>query len=275
MPKASGHHCFDSLANTRPESDYQKLIKALVHNSKIAQTPAQIEKVNKTSLATFQKLFPGTKKLSDIIDDPENHLRPHVDLPRINFKEISRLLRKQNIPTQIINEFTLVDIKGKRLSDGNNHFGQILIHKAAVKDTLKLFDILYANDVPIGPIVPAQLFAGSDEMMVTANITSGVNLRLVSDNLKSDVEVSFHTYGLAIDINSVLNKWRKDPNKDPLEYYGYDPSIKGTLVANSKVIREIETQTGFLWGGHWKQPDPQHFTHAFLARSFSIREVDD
>lgn len=272
---AWGSNCFDFMTEAEAGSTFQTFKEILIHNSRTAKTREHINRVNETTLATFQKMFPGTKSLSEILDDPTIHLRRHVDLPRISFEEVSSLLREQNVPQNIINSFELIDVKGKRLADGADHFGQILVHKTAVQDTLQFFNILYKNDVPIGPIVPAQLFGGSDAMMVAANITSGVNIRLVSGSLKSEVEVSFHSYGIAIDVNPRLNRWQKDPHKDPLLHYGYNPATRGTLVADSQVINEIESLTGYRWGGYWERPDPQHFTLPFLARSLQIKEVDN
>lgn len=272
---SSLNSCSLLFSKIQAELSFKGLKEILVHNSKMVNASEQITKVNDIALATFQKLYPGTKNLLEILDDPSIHLRQHVDLPRVSFQQISKLLQEQNIPREMIDNFALLNIKGKRFADGKDHFGQILVHKLAVHDTLKFFEILYKNDVPIGPIVPAQLFGGNDSIMVAANITSGANLRTVEGSLKNKDEISFHSYGIAIDVNPKLNRWQKNPQLDPLLDYGYDPSVIGTMVANSKVINEIEDQTGFRWGGYWKHPDPQHFTHTTISRLLNIKEIDD
>jgi hypothetical protein len=59
-------------------------------------------------------------------------------------------------------------------------------------------------------------------------------------------EVSDHTFGVAIDINTVKNPWTKEgfPNSPN---YPYDKNTKGTLHANSDVVK-IFKEEGWKWG---------------------------
>ena len=66
-------------------------------------------------------------------------------------------------------------------------------------------------------------------------------------NVNSPGRLSFHAYGLAIDIN-----YDKNPN-------GRSPaSLSGQYVIPSSAARAVAAKWGMEWGGDWGYPDPMH-----------------
>jgi len=88
----------------------------------------------------------------------------------------------------------------------------------------------------------------------THNNCGGFDWRYVKDSN----EISDHSFGAAIDINPILNPWVCE-NKLNSPNYPYNPSKRGTLFANSDVVK-IFKEEGWKWGGDWKNSkDWMHF----------------
>jgi hypothetical protein len=74
--------------------------------------------------------------------------------------------------------------------------------------------------------------------------------------------LSPHSYGFAIDINTVENPYLAANNvwypSNSLAYRDRSNSRPGMLFPGSTATKSLKAQ-GFLWGAIWRQPDYQHF----------------
>lgn len=69
---------------------------------------------------------------------------------------------------------------------------------------------------------------------------------------------SYHSYGLAIDINPLQNPQIKRGKVFPDNAF-YNPTKPGTITKDSKIVKEF-LKRGWSWGGNWRSSkDYQHF----------------
>lgn len=81
--------------------------------------------------------------------------------------------------------------------------------------------------------------------------SGGYNYRKVRGNNR----LSAHSYGIAIDINSVItNYWERDYKVSEIDLIGYSNSVPYELV-------KIFEDNGFIWGGRWYHYDTMHFEY--------------
>ncbi len=121
---------------------------------------------------------------------------------------------------------------------GLPHFGQLtlLINKSLAKQVLAIFQTLYQHQFPID-----------------ANNTSAYNCRSIRGITGIYSE---HSYGRAIDINSVQNPisiWKDDKYLDRSRVY------EGMITPDGIVVKTFQ-KYGWTWGGSWNSPkDYMHF----------------
>lgn len=61
--------------------------------------------------------------------------------------------------------------------------------------------------------------------------------------------LSMHSFGLAVDLNAILNPRTTDPNE-----------LHSEIWKNMRQSIEAIEKTGFMrWGGRYRSPDPMHF----------------
>ncbi len=162
----------------------------------------------------------------------------------------AELRKKQNIVDVLYYSF-----------DGKVHKGQIVIDQRLVKDISEVFRVALETKFPIGSVIPISHDRfneggewNSDDQSMKSNNTSGFNYRTVTGGNK----LSMHAYGYAIDINPVQNPYIKG-NKVLPPGAVYDPSIPGTLIPDSPIVKTF-LRLGWTWGGNWKTlKDYQHF----------------
>ena len=158
-----------------------------------------------------------------------------------------------NFPMQILNQLELVDVKYYSF-DGKLHQGQVLINKKVKKDILELFEIIKEIKFPIAKAIPISRYDWDDEKSMKDNNSSAFNYREV----KGTSIKSYHSYGLAIDINPLQNPHIKRGKIFP-ENANYNPVAAGTLTKESVIVKEF-IKRGWSWGGNWKSSkDYQHF----------------
>lgn len=158
-----------------------------------------------------------------------------------------------SIPEVIKNNLVLIDVYYFSF-DGKLHKGQILVHKSASQDITEIFEIVREVKFPINKVVPIVKYGWNDDSSMRANNTSAFNYR----NLKGVNIVSYHSKGLAIDINPMQNPHIKRGKSIP-EGSTYDKSIPGTITESSQIVKEFRKR-GWMWGGFWhSSKDYQHF----------------
>lgn len=140
--------------------------------------------------------------------------------------------------------------------DGEEHEGQLVVHKDIADDVEEIFENLKREHFSIQTVIPIAdvRFAWDDERSMGANNTSAFNYRTISGTER----LSWHAYGRAIDINPLQNPYIRDEIVSP-QGAVYDHKCMGTITADSLVVRLFK-EHGFLWGGDWHdRKDYQHF----------------
>ena len=167
--------------------------------------------------------------------------------------DLDEALCGQNIPGIIKDKLELVTVSYYGFDD-KIHKGKILVHKEVVSDIIEIFNFVLETRFPIEKVVPICEYKWSDEESMKDNNTSSFNYRFISGTRVH----SMHASGLAIDINPFQNPYIKNHIILP-GGASYDTTKKGTLTANSPLVKEFKKR-GWSWGGDWKSlKDYQHF----------------
>lgn len=158
-----------------------------------------------------------------------------------------------NAPEEIRKNLRLITVQYYSF-DNKLHKGQIVIHKSLTDDVKSLFNIIKEQKFPVARVIPIVKYRWDDQKSMSDNNTSAFNYRFITGTNK----LSYHSFGMAIDINPLLNPYIKDDRVLP-EEAEYDPAIKGTITKNSFLVKEFK-KLGWAWGGDWKdRKDYQHF----------------
>ena len=133
---------------------------------------------------------------------------------------------------------------------------------------LKVFKASFAARFPLRSMRPSDVFyAGgsrtptqSDVAAMRADNTSAFNCRPVTGN---PYRVSQHSYGNAIDINTVAQPVRRgQPRLPELRPHATStgPTCRTGMITRRGVIATKMRQLGWPWGARWSHPDYQHFS---------------
>jgi hypothetical protein len=145
--------------------------------------------------------------------------------------------------------------------------GSLVVRAGAVPDLLRVFKASFASRFPVRSMKPTDAFyAGgrrtptqSDVAAMKADNTSAFNCRPVTGN---PYRVSQHSYGNAIDINTVRNPYVVGSTVYPSFARTYlDRShVRTGMITRSGVIASTMRRNGWPWGARWSHPDYQHFS---------------
>ena len=145
------------------------------------------------------------------------------------------------------------NFEGKEINNG-----EIIVHKEVSSEVLKIFYELYQNKYPINKIKLIEEYNTSDELSMQANNSSAFNYRLVENTDK----LSWHCFGLAIDINPLLNPYIVGDKVYPItaqKYVDRTKNFKGK-IDEKDLAYKIFTKYNWKWGGHFTHAkDYQHF----------------
>jgi len=143
------------------------------------------------------------------------------------------------------------------------HMGKIIVHKKAAVEVYAIFIELYEKKFPILTMELIDKYEGSDDKSMAANNTSGFNCRHVTG---SSTKWSKHAFGMAIDINPLVNPYIKGDKIYPPEgknYLDRGAKVKGMIVKGGPCYKSFASR-GWKWGGHWrKSKDYQHFQKVY------------
>lgn len=142
--------------------------------------------------------------------------------------------------------------------DDVSHEGELVVHEAIAEKVVSIFKTLYEARFPIERMVLIDDYNADDDLSMQANNTSAFNDRLVSGTNHP----SNHAYGLAIDINPLVNPYVTKNGVSPVEGEPYTDrtlDAKGMIKAGD-VCYNAFIENGFSWGGEWQNSkDYQHF----------------
>jgi hypothetical protein len=145
--------------------------------------------------------------------------------------------------------------------------GSLIVSAGAVGDLLRVFNASFAARFPVRSMRPSDAFyAGgsrtptqSDVAAMRADNTSAFNCRPVTGN---PYRVSQHSYGNAIDINTVRNPYVVGSRVYPgfARTYLNRSNVRTGMITRRGVIATKMRQVGWPWGARWSHPDYQHFS---------------
>ena len=144
--------------------------------------------------------------------------------------------------------------------DGTVHDGGLLmVHREVADDVVAAFGEMFAAGFPIRRMELIEEYDGSDDASMAADNTSAFNCRPITG---SPGRFSIHSYGKAIDVNTVENPYVNGDTVLPpagAEYLDRDDVRPGMIVKNDPVVKAFKNR-GFDWGGGWHSlKDYQHF----------------
>jgi peptidoglycan L-alanyl-D-glutamate endopeptidase CwlK len=160
-------------------------------------------------------------------------------------------------PPEIFSRLVVVPVRFWSFR-GQEESGEIVVDEALADDIIALFAMLLESRFPIESVTPVSdpAFAWDDVRSMTANNSSGFNYRTIAGTER----LSYHAFGKAIDINPALNPYFHDGIVEPAGAT-YDPTRPGVLTDAAPAVRFLLGR-GWTWGGHWQNPDYQHFQKA-------------
>ncbi|NUR06430.1 MAG: cadherin-like domain-containing protein [Nocardioidaceae bacterium] len=145
--------------------------------------------------------------------------------------------------------------------------GSLVVRAGAVSDVLNVFRGSFSSRFPVHTMKPADRFyAGgkrtpteSDKAAMRADNTSAFNCRPVTGN---PYRVSQHSYGNAIDINTVRNPYVVGSRVYPsfARTYLNRSNVRKGMITRGGVIATRFRNLGWPWGARWSHPDYQHFS---------------
>ncbi|RRD04667.1 hypothetical protein EII34_08975 [Arachnia propionica] len=130
--------------------------------------------------------------------------------------------------------------------DGTIARGEIVVRSDLAQRTIAIFDAAFQEEFPITKMQPAANYHGAnDELMMADDNTSGFNCRTVVGN---PYRMSPHSYGYAIDINTVKNPYYAAGRWYPSSRYstGRSASIPGMHMPGTVFPSQFRAH-----GGHW------------------------
>ncbi len=146
--------------------------------------------------------------------------------------------------------------------EGNVREGELIVNKKVAQDVMEIFYALYEAKYPLTSVVLVDEYgeAADDNLSMAANNTSAFNYRVVAGSKT----LSLHSYGLAVDINPLLNPYVKsDGSISPesgAEYADRTRDFEGK-IDHDDLCYKLFIEHGWTWGGNWKNSkDYQHFS---------------
>lgn len=131
---------------------------------------------------------------------------------------------------------------------GNIQEGELVVHSLVANDLIYIFRKLFEAQFPIQSMKIVDEFGGSDDESMRSNNTSAFFARKVANTDRW----SNHSYGLAIDINPLLNPYSShkiiSAPQEGLPYLDRTLNIPGMITTDS-YIYSLFKELGWEWGG--------------------------
>ena len=143
--------------------------------------------------------------------------------------------------------------------DQQTHQGILIVNQRVARQVLDIFQDLFSNHFVINKINPIDKYHGNDDLAMTDNNTSAFNCRTMRGTKNT---FSLHSYGVAIDINPLLNPYVRGMDIAPPQgkkYLNRSDNVPGMIVKDDAAYQAF-AKRGWSWGGNWKHSkDYGHF----------------
>jgi len=151
--------------------------------------------------------------------------------------------------------------------DDKEQTGHLVVHAKLADELLAIFHELYDAHFPIERMELIDFYNADDERSMAANNSSAFCCRSIT-NVPG--KFSLHSYGIAIDINPIVNPYVKGTQVLPEGGRAYLDRTKphqGIITKSlDNACYRIFTQYGYEWGGDWEtRVDYQHFQKPISA----------
>ena len=143
--------------------------------------------------------------------------------------------------------------------DGNVAYGELVVNADVADAVVTVFRQMYDGHFPIRRMERVDVYGGSDDASMAADNTSAFNCR---NKTGSTTSWSVHSYGRAIDINTVENPYVSGSTVLPPAGAAYlDRSdVRPGMIVDGDVVTRAFAKQKFDWGGDWHSlKDYQHF----------------
>jgi hypothetical protein len=146
--------------------------------------------------------------------------------------------------------------------DGKMHRGVLIVRSDLTTEANRGFATALAHRYPVAKMNNPNVYGGNDPVQMEANNSSAFNCRKVVGN---PYRMSPHSYGIAIDVNTVQNPYRDRNGKwwpeNGKPYIKRSPRRPGMLYSDSYLTKSLRGDD-FFWGGFWNPGrDYQHFQY--------------
>nr|GID90073.1 hypothetical protein Ade03nite_89970 [Actinoplanes derwentensis] len=143
--------------------------------------------------------------------------------------------------------------------DGVRHRGELIVHQKVARSVVDAFRVLYSTRFPVRTMLPVDRFGGDDDASMAADNTSAFNCRPKTGSTSG---FSVHSYGKAIDINTLENPYVKGTVVQPPagKTFTNRANVRPGMIKHGDRVWRAFTTRGFTWGGDWTSlKDYQHF----------------
>jgi len=181
----------------------------------------------------------------------------HGPIPADVRAKMTGVTWKEGCPVHI-DDLALVEVSHWDM-DGVVQTGQLVVAASQAEAIVGVMETLFEARFPIHKMRLAHEYGGSDDASMADNNTSAFNCRAKTGG-KSWSE---HSYGAAIDINTIQNPYVRGTKVLPPEgkpYVERSSEVPGLIVAEGPVVPAFRA-IGWKWGGNWRSlKDYQHFS---------------
>jgi hypothetical protein len=148
--------------------------------------------------------------------------------------------------------------------DGDLKRGPMVVNRAVATDVLEVFETLFEARFPIRHVALAKRFRPNADPDSRGSVTASFNCRPVVTPDGPGETFSQHSYGLAVDINSLQNPYVREDgyvrNRFAQPYVDRSKDLPGMIRPGDVVVRAF-TAIGWTWGGTWSgDKDYMHFS---------------
>lgn len=148
--------------------------------------------------------------------------------------------------------------------DGTVERGPMVVNARVAEDVLTVFRTLFHARFPIRHVVLAKRFRPNADPDSRGSVTASFNCRPVVTPDGPGDTFSQHSYGLAVDINSLQNPYVREDgfvrNRFARPYVDRSQDLPGMIHDGDVVVRAFAA-IGWEWGGHWSSgKDYMHFS---------------
>jgi hypothetical protein len=161
----------------------------------------------------------------------------------------------------------LADLRYLRLSyvdfDGVAREGEMVVAAGVAEAVIGVFRKLFEAGFPIARMQLVDDFAANDDLSMAANNTSAFNCRAVTGG----TGYSQHSYGNAIDINTIQNPYVRVRDTGTLILppegvaFADRADVRPGMIVAGDVVTAAFAAIGWVWGGDWTSlKDYQHFS---------------